>query len=66
MPRLKKTASKKAKAERTRAELHKFKHGTLKSSSGEKVTDRKQAIAIALSEAGRSNKTKARKKKSKK
>jgi hypothetical protein len=29
-----------------------FKSGKLKSSSGDKVTDRKQAIAIALSEAG--------------
>jgi len=30
-----------------------FKRGTLKSSSGKKVTNRKQAIAIALSEAKR-------------
>ena len=30
-----------------------FKRGTLKSSSGKKVTNRKQAIAIALSEAQR-------------
>jgi hypothetical protein len=30
--------------------LHEFKHGTLHSGSGHKVTDRKQAIAIALSE----------------
>ena len=29
-----------------------FKRGTLRSSSGEKVTDRKQAVAIAMSEAG--------------
>jgi hypothetical protein len=28
-----------------------YKRGKLKSSSGEKVTDRKQAVAIALSEA---------------
>lgn len=28
-----------------------FKEGTLKSSSGQKVTDRKQAVAIGLSEA---------------
>lgn len=28
-----------------------FKEGKLKSSSGEKVTDRKQAIAIGISEA---------------
>lgn len=32
--------------------MHKFKEGELKSgNSGEKVTDRKQAIAIGLSEA---------------
>jgi hypothetical protein len=29
-----------------------FKNGTLKSSSGKKVTDRNQAMAIAMSEAG--------------
>ena len=31
--------------------MHEFKEGTLKSSSGKKVTDRKQAVAVALSEA---------------
>lgn len=31
--------------------MHRRKKGTLKSSSGQKVTSRKQAIAIALSEA---------------
>lgn len=31
--------------------MHDMKAGTLKSSSGEKVTRRKQAIAIGLSEA---------------
>ena len=36
--------------------MKEFKDGTLKSSSGEKVTDRSQAIAIALSEAGLSKK----------
>ncbi|MBK9134599.1 MAG: hypothetical protein IPM15_09785 [Betaproteobacteria bacterium] len=30
--------------------MHEFKEGTLKSSSGEKVTDRNQAVAIGLSE----------------
>ena len=34
-------------------ELHEFKRGRLKSGSGQKVTSRKQAIAIALSEARR-------------
>ena len=31
--------------------MHEFKEGNLKSSSGEKVTNRKQAIAIGISEA---------------
>ena len=31
--------------------MHKMKRGELKSSSGDKVTDRDQAIAIGLSEA---------------
>ena len=31
--------------------MHEFKEGTLKSSSGDKVTDRKQAVAIGISEA---------------
>lgn len=31
--------------------LHEFKAGSLKSSSGQKVTNKKQAVAIALSEA---------------
>ncbi len=32
--------------------LREFRAGTLKSSSGEKITNRKQALAVALSEAG--------------
>lgn len=31
--------------------MHEYKAGTLKSSSGNKVTNRKQAIAIGMSEA---------------
>ena len=31
--------------------MDEFKHGSLKSSSGQKVTNRRQAVAIALSEA---------------
>ena len=40
---------------KTQKVLHEFKVGTLHSGSkkGPKVTDRKQAIAIALSEAGK-------------
>lgn len=39
--------------------LREFKAGTLKSSSGEKIKDRKRAVAIALSEAGMSMKGKS-------
>lgn len=35
--------------------MHEFKHGELKPSQGGKVRNPKQAIAIALSEAGASN-----------
>jgi len=46
--------SEKTKKKARKAKMHKvmkeFKDGTLKSSNGEKVTDRKQAIAIAISE----------------
>ena len=43
-------ASKLAQSKVKRA-MHERKHGTLKSGSGRKVTSRKQAIAIGLSEA---------------
>lgn len=39
--------------DKVETEMHKFKRGTLKSGSGKKVTSRKQAIAIGLSEARR-------------
>lgn len=35
--------------------MHEFKHGELETSTGAKVKSRKQAVAIALSEAGDSN-----------
>ena len=35
--------------------MHEFKHGELKRRDGRKVTDRRQAVAIGLSEAGDSN-----------
>jgi hypothetical protein len=41
----------KAAAKRVKSAMHRKKKGTLKSSSGRKVTSRKQAIAIGLSEA---------------
>ncbi len=39
-----------------------YKEGTLKSSSGDKVTSRKQALAIALSESDQSKDKKEKKK----
>lgn len=40
--------------------MHEYKTGELHSSSGEKVTNRKQAVAIAMSEAGVPKKRKRR------
>jgi hypothetical protein len=41
----------KSASKRVKSAMHRRKKGTLKSSSGRKVTSRKQAIAIGLSEA---------------
>ena len=69
MPKLKPSAPQKAQQKRVEGELRKFKEGTLHSGSrkGPKVTDRKQAIAIALAEAGlsTSDRPRATKKKAK-
>lgn len=46
--------------EKVRKVLREFKEGRLRSSSGAPVTNRKQAIAIALSEAGLSKKLRQR------
>lgn len=46
--------------------MREFKQGKLKSSSGQKVTNPKQGIAIALSEADRMKKSSATKKSKKK
>jgi len=43
--------------------MKEFKRGTLNSGSGQKVSNPKQAIAIALSEAGMSKKKKKHKSK---
>jgi hypothetical protein len=63
MPRLSKRASKKAKRGRMHEEMSKYKHGQLHSGSktGRVVKDRKQAIAIALSESGQSRKRRKKK-----
>lgn len=37
--------------EKVRKSMHEMKHGKLRSGSGKIVTDRKQAVAIGLSEA---------------
>jgi len=50
-------AKKPTKAEKKISKvMREYGAGTLKSSSGKKVTSRQQAIAIALSEAGKSQK----------
>jgi hypothetical protein len=53
-----KTAPKTKEAQRRKTErvMSEFKSGDLRSSSGQKVTNPKQAIAIGLSEAGLSRK----------
>jgi len=50
--------TKKEKQKKIARVLREFKAGTLKSSSGEKITDPKRALAIALSEAGMTRKPK--------
>lgn len=46
----------KATQEKVHEEMHEMKEGKLKTGSGKKVTDPKQAIAIALSEARKEGK----------
>ena len=47
-------------AEKVEKVMGEFKRGTLKSSSGPEVTDRKQALAIALSEQREAEKRRAK------
>jgi len=58
MPKLKKNAPKEKKLKRVKEEMGKFSEGELHSGSkkGPVVKSRKQAVAIALSEAGMSKK----------
>jgi hypothetical protein len=51
MPAKKSTSKGRGKVKKV---MHEHKEGTLKSGSGKKVTSRKQAVAIALSEARKS------------
>jgi hypothetical protein len=62
MPKLNPGAPKKAPQTRVKDDLFTFGEGSLPSGSkkGPKVTDRKQAIAIAFSEAGLSKRTRKR------
>jgi hypothetical protein len=46
--------TKAGKARKVKKVMGEFKRGGLKSSSGSKVRNRKQAVAIALSESGQS------------
>lgn len=65
MPKLKKSAPKKAKNKRMKDEMDKFKEGKLHSGSkkGPLVENPKQAIAISLSESGQSKKKSKKKRK---
>ncbi len=56
----------KGAGEKVEKVMHEFKEGDLKSGSGKKVTSRKQAVAIGLSEAREEGKKVPKKKNSKK
>jgi len=54
----KKTTSPTKGRSKVKKVMHEYKGGKLKSGSGGKVKSKKQAVAIALSKAGKSNKGK--------
>ncbi|HTB06311.1 MAG TPA: DUF6496 domain-containing protein [Bacteroidia bacterium] len=56
-----KPVTKEGKKAKVKKVMKEWKEGELKTNAGEAVTDQKQAIAIALSESGQSNKDKKRK-----
>lgn len=51
MPTKKSSSTKEKGKGKVEKVMHEYKHGDLKSSTGKKVTSRKQAVAIGLSEA---------------
>lgn len=61
----KKTSSSSKGRGKVKKVMHEYKEGTLKSGSGGKVESKKQAVAIALSEARKSGAKIAKKKSSK-
>ena len=58
----KKPTTKAGKQRKMHKVMSEHKRGTLRSSSGKKVTSRAQAVAIGLSESGQSKKRKRKKK----
>lgn len=53
--------TKAGKARKVQKVMGEYQEGSLRSSSGQTVTSRKQAVAIALSESGQRRKKKAKK-----
>lgn len=58
----KKPKTKTGKKKKMKKVMDEWKAGKLKSSSGQKVTSQKQAVAIGMSESGQSKKKKKKKK----
>jgi hypothetical protein len=58
-----KSQTKSGKQRKVHKVMSEYKHGSLKSGSGRKVRNRKQAVAIAMSESGQSKRRKSTSKK---